>query len=89
LQTASVATNTTTVRISKRTRANAEAVAEATHRTMSHVIEEAVDAYRREVFWRQYEDGIERLRRDPEAWADYIAEQEAEAGALRDGLLPE
>jgi hypothetical protein len=56
---------------------------------MSSVIEEAVDAYRREVFWRQYEEGIERLRSDPEAWADHVSEQEAEAGALRDGLESE
>jgi len=56
---------------------------------MASVIEEAVDAYRREVFWRQYEDGIERLRRDPQTWADYRGEQEGEAGALRDGLEAE
>ena len=56
---------------------------------MSSVIEEAVDAYRREIFWRQYEDGIERLRQDPEAWADYVGEREAEAGTLRDGLETE
>jgi hypothetical protein len=56
---------------------------------MSSVIEEAVDAYRREVFWSQYEEGIERLRQDPQAWADYVGELEAEAGALRDGLESE
>jgi len=80
---------TTTVRISRRARANAEAVAAATNRSMSSVIEEAVDAYRREIFWRQYEEGIARLRQDPEAWADYESEREAEAGSLRDGLTPE
>jgi predicted transcriptional regulator len=84
-----VTTGTTTVRISKRARANAEAVAAATNRSMSNVIEEAVDAYRREIFWRHYEEGIGRLRQDPEAWADYVGEREAEAGALRDGLEPE
>jgi predicted transcriptional regulator len=81
-----VTTSTTTVRISKRARAKAEAVAAATNRSMSSVIEDAVDAYRRDVFWRQYEEGIERLREDPQAWADYSAEREAEAGSLRDGL---
>jgi hypothetical protein len=81
-----VTTGTTTVRISRRARANAEAVAAATHRSMSSVIEEAVEAYRREIFWRQYEEGIQHLRRDPDAWAEYAGEREAEAGALRDGL---
>lgn len=56
---------------------------------MSSVIEDAVDAYRRDIFWREYEEGIEGLRRDPEAWADYTAEREAESGSLRDGLDPE
>jgi hypothetical protein len=55
---------------------------------MSSVIEEAVDAYRREIFWSQYEEGIERLRQDPEVWAGHVAEREAEAGSLRDGLDP-
>jgi hypothetical protein len=77
------------VRISKRARANAEAVAAETNRSMSSVIEDAVDAYRRDIFWRQYEQGIQRLQRDPEAWADYVGELEAEASALRDGLEPE
>ena len=56
---------------------------------MSSVIEDAVDAYRRDIFWRQREEGIERLRQDPEAWADYTGEREAEASALHDGLEPE
>jgi hypothetical protein len=82
-------TGTTTVRISKRAKAKAEAVAAATNRSMSSIIEDAVDAYRREIFWQQYDEGIERLRRDPSAWSDYVGEREAEAGALRDGLAPE
>ena len=77
------------MRISKRARANAEAVAAATNRSMSSVIEDAVDAYRRDIFWRQYEEGIKRLRLDAEAWADYVGEQESEASALQDGLEPE
>ena len=81
-------TGTTTVRISKRARAKAEAVAAATNRSMASVIEDAVDAYRRDVFWRQYEEGIDGLRRDPEAWADYVGERDAEAAALGDGLEP-
>jgi len=84
-----VTAGTTTVRISKRARANAEAVAAATNRSMSSVIEDAVDAYRRDIFWRQYEEGIKRLRLDAEAWADYVGEQESEASALQDGLEPE
>lgn len=82
-------TGTTTVRISRRARAKAEAVAAATNRSMSSIIEDAVDAYRREIFWRQYEEGIDRLRQDPSAWLDYVGEREAEAGVLRDGLGPE
>ena len=46
-------------------------------RSMSSVIEDAVDAYRRDIFWRQREEGIERLRQDPEAWADYTGERES------------
>ena len=80
---------TTTVRISRQARAHAHALATVTHRSMASVIEDAIDAYRRDLFWRQYEEGIQRLRRDPEAWADYTREREQEAGALRDGLEPD
>ena len=48
-----------------------------------------LDAYRRDIFWRQYEEAIKRLQNDAEAWADYVGEQEVEASALRDGLEPE
>ncbi|MDR0358573.1 MAG: hypothetical protein LBJ87_03790 [bacterium] len=80
---------TTTVRISKRARAHAEALAAATNRSMSGVIEEAIDAYRRDLFWEQYEQGIDRLRQDSATWADYTREHEEEAGALGDGLRSE
>lgn len=56
---------------------------------MSGVIEEAIDAYRRDLFWDQYEQGIDHLRQDPSSWADYTREQEEEAGALGDGLRSE
>ena len=55
---------------------------------MSSVIEDAVDAYRRDVFWGQYEQGIAQLRQDPTEWERYAGEREAEAASLRDGLEP-
>jgi hypothetical protein len=50
--------------------------------------ESADDSGRREIFWRRYEEGIELLRQDREAWAECVSERESEAGALRDGLSP-
>jgi predicted transcriptional regulator len=62
----------TTVRVSEETRRRAAALAKATGRQLQQVIEEAVTAYERELFWQQLAEGSDEsgsladdLRSDP------------------------
>ncbi len=53
---------------------------------MNVVLDEAVQAYERTVFWSELTRGYERVAADVEAGAEMEAERRGEAGALRDGL---
>lgn len=76
----------TTVRVSEDTRRRVAALAEASGRQMQQVLDEAVTAYERELFWRQLATGYDALADDPHRWAELAAEREAEAPAVRDGI---
>jgi predicted transcriptional regulator len=79
----------TTVRVSDRTRQRVAAMAATTGQQMQTIIDEAVEAYERELFWRGFEAGYEQLADDAEAWDEVEAERSAQAPALRDGLVPD
>ncbi len=51
---------------------------------MSQLVEEAVDALERRVFFDRLSDCYEVLHADPDAWSEIEAERATEAGALRD-----
>ena len=76
----------TTVRVSEETRRRAAALAKATGRQLQQVIEDAVTAYERELFWRQLAEGYDALADDESAWAEVQAERAAESGSLADDL---
>lgn len=76
----------TTVRVSEETRQRAAALAKSTGRQLQQVIEEAVIAYERELFWQQMAKGYEALAENEPAWAEVQAERAAEAGSLADDL---
>jgi predicted transcriptional regulator len=76
----------TTVRVSDETRRRAAALAKATGRQLQQVIEEAVVAYERELFWRRLTEGYEALAGDEPAWAEVQAERDAESRSLADGV---
>src|SRR5712692_6618979 len=48
-------------------------LAEQTGQTMMDVLDKALDAYRRKVFFEQLNAGYAELRSDPEAWAEHLA----------------
>ncbi len=77
---------TTTVRVTEETRRRVAALAESTGRQMQQVVDDAVAVYERELFWRQFADGYERLASDPRGWAEVQAERAGEANALIDDL---
>lgn len=72
----------TTVRVAERTREKVAALAKATGRQMQQVVDDAVAAYERELFFRELGDRYAELA-DDEAVA---TERSGEAGVLRDGL---
>jgi predicted transcriptional regulator len=76
----------TTVRVSDRTRQRVAAMAASTGQQMQTILDEAVEAYERELFWRGFEAGYERLAADEDAWGEIEADRAAQSPTLRDGL---
>jgi predicted DNA-binding protein len=77
---------TTTIRVSKRARERAAAMAARAGRPISAVVEDAIDAYQADLFWRQAERALDSLAADPEAWSEMMAERKAWEVTLADGL---
>ncbi|MDQ2880762.1 MAG: hypothetical protein M3Y48_05730 [Actinomycetota bacterium] len=76
----------TTIRVSEATRARAANLAARTGRQMQVVVDEALAAYERALFWESFEDGYRRLAADPDEWDAVQTERRGEEPALRDGL---
>ena len=70
----------TTVRVRYRTRQRVAAMAATTGQQMQTIIGQAGAAYERELFWRGFEEGYDRLATDSLAWDELGAERSAEAG---------
>lgn len=51
---------------------------------MTELLDDAVDALERKLFFDELNARYAELRNDPEAWAEIRAEREAEEGALGD-----
>jgi hypothetical protein len=64
-------------------------LAEQTGQTMLEVLDKALDAYRRKLFFDQLNAGYAELRADPEAWAEHLAERQQWDATLMDGLAPD
>ncbi|MGH3547387.1 MAG: hypothetical protein ACRDQU_04535 [Pseudonocardiaceae bacterium] len=76
----------TTIRVSEATRARAADLAARTGRQMQVIVDEALAAYDRALFWEAFEDGYRQLAADPDEWEAVQAERRGEEPALRDGL---
>jgi predicted DNA-binding protein len=77
---------TTTVRVSEHTHDLLRKLAEATGEPLQKVLERAVENYRREQFYAEFNAAFERLRADPAAWEDELAERALWESTLADGL---
>jgi hypothetical protein len=75
-----------TVRISEASHQLLKELAEQTGQTMMDVLDKALDAYRRKLFFEQMNVGYAELRADPEAWAEHLAERKLWDATLMDGL---
>jgi hypothetical protein len=51
---------------------------------MSQLVEEAVEALERRMFFESFTDRYESLRADTDAWREIEGERAIEAGVLRD-----
>lgn len=74
----------TTIRVSEETRRRASELAARTGRQMQVVVDEALVAYERALFWESFDDGYRSLADDPEAWESVLAERRGEEPALGD-----
>lgn len=78
-----------TVRVEPKLHATLRALAIAEQRPIGEVIEEAVDRYQKERFWKAMHEGFARLRADPVAWRDYQDEADLWDLVSGDGLEDE
>lgn len=51
---------------------------------MTHLLDEAVDALERKIFFAAMTDRFDELRADPQAWAEVDSERAVEGGVLAD-----
>jgi hypothetical protein len=77
-----------TIPISEASHRLLEKLAEQTGQSTSEVLDKALDAYRRKVFFEQLNAGYAELRADPQAWAEHLAERQQWDATLMDGLDP-
>jgi hypothetical protein len=63
-------------------------LAEQTGQTMTEVLDRALDAYRRKVFFERLNAGYAALRQDPAAWAELETERRLWDATSMDGLDP-
>lgn len=68
---------TTTIRVRPEARDRLRAIAESDGRSMLDTVDDALAAYERGRRIDQARRQLAELRRDPEAWADYVAEIES------------
>jgi predicted transcriptional regulator len=78
-----------TVRISEASHRILKELAEKTGQTMMDVLDRALDAYRRKLFFEQLNAGYAEMRADREAWAEHLAERKLWDATLMDGLDPD
>jgi predicted transcriptional regulator len=72
------------VRVSDGTKARIVAIAAATGRPMTEVVEDAVEALERKVFFQRLNRRFAELRDDDAAWAKVERERRLEEGSLPD-----
>lgn len=74
----------TTIRVSEQTRDRFARMADETGRPMTQLVDEAVDALERRVFFDQLSSRYELLHADAVAWSEIKAERAVESGPLGD-----
>lgn len=76
----------TTIRIPAEMHEELRGFAEEGHSTLTGVLVEALELYRRERFVARVNEGYSLLREEPAAWDEHLAERAAWDSTLEDGL---
>jgi hypothetical protein len=74
------------IRISARSKAALRELSRQEGKPMQTVLDDAIERYRRDVFFRELDEGYARLQSNPEAWREELAERQLWDTALDDGL---
>ena len=74
----------TTIRVSEATRDRFARLAMTTGRPMTQLLDDAVDALERRVFFERLTSRYDELRNDPEMWSALEAERATESGSVGD-----
>lgn len=74
------------IRISRQSKATLRELAEHDGRPMQNVLDEAIERYRRDRFFRELDEGYARLQADPKAWQEELDERRLWDSTLADGL---
>ncbi len=77
-----------TVGISEKARQTLTELAEQTGKTVQDILDQAVEDYRRKVFFEQLNADYAALKADPQAWAEELEERRLWEATLGDGLDP-
>jgi hypothetical protein len=74
------------IRISQQSKATLRELADREGKPMQAVLDEAIEQYRRERFFRELDEGYARLQVDPQAWNQELGERRLWDSTLADGL---
>lgn len=74
----------TTIRVSEETRDRIASLATSMGRPMTRVLDDAVEALERKIFFDRLNRRYRELREDSAAWSEIERERRGEAGALGD-----
>ncbi len=77
---------TALIRVSVETRNKLAKFAEEDQKSIGELVEAAANKIERDRFWKNYREGFEKLKADPEAWAEYQDELKLWDGQPWDGL---
>jgi predicted DNA-binding protein len=74
------------IRISQRSEATLRELADHEGKSMETVLDEAVEQYRRDVFFRELDEGYARLQADSKAWQEELDERRLWDSSIADRL---
>ena len=80
--------SSTTVRVSADVHAVLTQLARERQETIQKVLEQAVEMYRRKMFWEKTNAAFAKLHEDEAAWREEIEERKAWDATLADGVDP-